>query len=299
VATYRSPEAFNAALTHKLAQASHTTGRNLGQLRRELVLQRFLARLFHPAAQASANWSLKGGTGLLLRVPDSRHTRDIDLHHRGDTASAEADIARAAALQIDPFRFRPGQPIPMTGRHAGIRITLDAYLGVKLWDRAPIDLAFGPTDPIGVIDAITPAPIVAIDDLEPSAPIRIYPLPAQIADKLCAMYDRYSDQQSTRFHDLIDLVTVITRFDIPAGPTAAAIAAESTHRRIDLPVRLESPGSSWPAGYRVVAKTGALSTDLQSLPSALAAIGRCLHPLMLGSVPDSAIWRHQLAAWTD
>ena len=39
-------------------------------------MQRFLARVFH---QDITQWVLKGGIGLLIRLPSARFSRDLDL----------------------------------------------------------------------------------------------------------------------------------------------------------------------------------------------------------------------------
>lgn len=262
---YKTPEAFNAALTRVLKQTARAGDHDIGELRRTFILQRFLARLFHPGAPGTGSWILKGGTGLLLRVPNTRHTRDIDLHHRGDRSAAIADIRAAADLEIDRFRFEVSQPRTMSGRHPGIQLTLTAYLGAKLWERVPIDLTINTDEPVGVIDQLVPTPVLAIEDLPPLPPVALYPLPAQIADKLVAMFDRYSNQRSTRYHDLADLVTIIMNCDIPAGATVSAITAEATHRAVQIPSPLAVPGpgwrsaTRWPRGRRTCLITSTLS----------------------------------------
>lgn len=66
---------------------------------------RFLSRVF--AEGERSEWVLKGGTGILARVPSSRATRDIDLYRQGFTlAQALDDLIRLAALDLgDHFTF--------------------------------------------------------------------------------------------------------------------------------------------------------------------------------------------------
>lgn len=67
---------------------------------------RFLSRVFSEAEDSE--WVLKGGTGMLARVPSTRATRDIDLYRRGFTlAQALDDLIRLATVDLgDHFRFQ-------------------------------------------------------------------------------------------------------------------------------------------------------------------------------------------------
>jgi hypothetical protein len=71
---YRSEGARKTALLTKIRTLAPQRGLSPQALRREYVLQRFLALLF--AAQPSP-WVLKGGSGLLIRLPGARHSEDI------------------------------------------------------------------------------------------------------------------------------------------------------------------------------------------------------------------------------
>lgn len=66
---------------------------------------RFLSRVFSEGADSE--WVLKGGTGLLARVPSTRSTRDIDLYRSGFTITeALSDLIRLASIDLgDHFRF--------------------------------------------------------------------------------------------------------------------------------------------------------------------------------------------------
>lgn len=63
---YSSPLAFRTAVADRLKTAARRQGRRPAELRREFLFQRFLARLF---ASTDNPWVLKGGTGLLVRLP--------------------------------------------------------------------------------------------------------------------------------------------------------------------------------------------------------------------------------------
>lgn len=75
--TFRS--AIEARLKHQASQHGQTS---LVRMRKHIVFERFLARLFSTAPD---QWTLKGGVALEYRLGDkARATRDIDLLHSPD-----------------------------------------------------------------------------------------------------------------------------------------------------------------------------------------------------------------------
>ncbi|MDA8208611.1 MAG: nucleotidyl transferase AbiEii/AbiGii toxin family protein, partial [Actinomycetota bacterium] len=66
---------------------------------------RFLSRIFSDGT--SSDWVLKGGTGMLARVPNTRATRDIDLHLQSASLDeALQELVRLASIDLgDHFRF--------------------------------------------------------------------------------------------------------------------------------------------------------------------------------------------------
>ncbi|MDO5498888.1 MAG: nucleotidyl transferase AbiEii/AbiGii toxin family protein, partial [Propionibacteriaceae bacterium] len=87
---------------------------------------RFLSRVFSEAE--ASEWILKGGTGMLARVPSARATRDIDLYRHGFTlAHALDDLIRLAGTtsgSITPVTLRRSAPTPSPtprGTKSGLR----------------------------------------------------------------------------------------------------------------------------------------------------------------------------------
>jgi len=109
---------------------------------------RFLSRVF--SESTDSEWLLKGGTGMLARVPSTRTTLDIDLHRDGFTlAQALAELRRLAEIDLgDHFRFVyaghedsiGGEEQPYTD---GCRVAFDVYIGVKRKTTLYVDLAVG------------------------------------------------------------------------------------------------------------------------------------------------------------
>lgn len=102
------------AVTDKARTASRATGIPPQELTRRFVYDRFLARVF---ADPHEPWVLKGGTAVLARVNDARHSKDVDLlRHLGDVDEALVALRQACALDLsDHFRFVPGSVQPSGG----------------------------------------------------------------------------------------------------------------------------------------------------------------------------------------
>ena len=62
---YKTPRAFERALSDRLKRQAAEEGVDLDRLRKRVAFERFLARLFH---QAPYRWVLKGGYALELRL---------------------------------------------------------------------------------------------------------------------------------------------------------------------------------------------------------------------------------------
>ncbi|MEA5054368.1 MAG: nucleotidyl transferase AbiEii/AbiGii toxin family protein, partial [Propionicimonas sp.] len=151
----RAVEAAIKAAAKNIHAADPT--RQTGDLIRQAYYDRFLCRVFSDAEDSE--WVLKGGTGMLARIPTARRTLDADLYRAGyDKDQALADLRRLAGLDLgDHFRFvyREHHDILTddTQPYAdGYRVTFDAYLGVKLVDTIKIDLSTGtrPTENLAI-----------------------------------------------------------------------------------------------------------------------------------------------------
>ncbi|MFF0264698.1 nucleotidyl transferase AbiEii/AbiGii toxin family protein [Kribbella sp. NPDC004536] len=73
---YRNANAFRVGIERSVKAAAAARGLPAERVRRELILQRFLARIF---IEPTNDWVLKGGTSLAVRSPSARYSKDIDL----------------------------------------------------------------------------------------------------------------------------------------------------------------------------------------------------------------------------
>lgn len=109
---------------------------------------RLLSRVFSEGE--GSQWVLKGGAGMLARIPSTRSTRDIDLYRQGFTLDqALNDLRRLATIDLgDHFRFEYAGHESSIAADAqpytdGCRVTFDVFIGVVKKGKVQIDLAVG------------------------------------------------------------------------------------------------------------------------------------------------------------
>ena len=113
-----SGAAFRASVRDRLKTEAKKCGRPVKELQREFVLQRFLSRVF---AAADSQWVLKGGTGLLIRMPGAWYSQDLDLLHPSENLEAAIEELKELSRRDggDSFSFVVGEPMRMSGGVAG------------------------------------------------------------------------------------------------------------------------------------------------------------------------------------
>jgi len=281
---YATPAAFRRALDDRLKTVAAARGRDVNLMRRQFLLQRYLARVFYDPASP---WVLKGGTGLLVRLPGARHSQDIDLlHPEAELAAAVAELRRVADIGgLDPFAFTVGEPTSMLGGVAGATVRITVSLGATVLDRFLLDLSTGRVLVAG-LERHQLEPMVEIADVAALPEVTLYPLPDQIADKVAAMVERHGPRRraSTRYRDLVDLVLIVRSCEVDAELTRAALSAQAHRRELTLPVTLSAPSPAWVVGYRDAVGDATLPAELRTLQAALTAAGRCVNALLDGTV---------------
>lgn len=162
---------------------------------------RFLSRVFSEGEDSE--WVLKGGTGILARLPSTRTTRDIDLYRQGFTLpQALDDLNRLATVDLqDHFRFEYAGHTSSIGNDAqpyteGYRVKFRIFIGVSPKGTLQVDLVIG-AGVTGDIVTTNPATSLNLPRLVNNA-YRLYPVVDQIADKVCATMAEYNDKTSSR-----------------------------------------------------------------------------------------------------
>lgn len=298
---YASARGLRQALTSAIKARQAGSQRTYNQLAREFYLQRFLARAF---ADPENHWVLKGGTGLLTRYPDvARYSQDIDLLYRSggrnglETAVTELQGLAGANLDLDPFTFTIQTRGTITGGAGGTRLTVVVSIEATELDRFPIDLV-ADLPITAQLDQYDPQPVIDFAAVSALPAFTLYPLPDQVADKVCAMYERHGSARapSSRYRDLVDLLVIISNNSLDAASLNEALRKEAARRVLELPRQLTSPAATWTSEYPKEARRSALPKHLHKLDEALAAAAECLDPILSRAVTDGS-WNPEERRW--
>lgn len=292
---YATPAAFRRALTDRLrAMAAPHGPWPLPDLQRQFAYDRLLTRLY----LLDDAWILKGATAMLARRIAVRHTIDIDVYRATQREEAERDLRRGLDLDAgDWFRFEAGPARPVADAAIGLRIPVVANLGATTWARFHIDIVAEGVRMTGTPEHVPALTAIAIPGLQQPG-YRAYPLIDHVADKTCAILERQASGQrpSTRFKDLVDLVSLTAHVHATAAAQGDALRSEVARRRITLPARFDVPDVAlWGPGYAAEARRAVVPTA-PSLADALAEVRPYLDPLLDGTAtgtwdPDHRRWR--------
>lgn len=294
--SFANDDAFRRSLADRLRTQAVARGRTANELRREFVAQRFLARVF---ADPDAAWILKGGTAMLARLPDARHSRDVDLYQPGPevhlTQALEDLVAALDEQRPDRLRFVVEATRPLDDHSADVRVA--AYIGPTLLDRFSVDLTLH-LRPVAGIDHVMPAHVLDLPGLPPMPQLRLYPVPDHLADKICAMYAEYGHNRtpSSRYRDLVDIVLILRQVSVQAVELRRALDGELKRRKMNAPMRITLPGSKWTTGYRAAAKSSPLPTDLHDPAAAIELLAAFLQPILGRAIKDGS-WDPSSSRW--
>jgi hypothetical protein len=263
-----------------------------------VYFNRLLCRVFSEAEDSE--WVLKGGTGMLARVPSSRATRDIDLYRRSVTLSqALDDLIRLASIDLgDHFRFQYVSHTDSIGNDTqpytdGFQVKFEIFIGLASKGSLQVDLAVG-TGITGEVAWIDPASSLALPRLV-SHRYRLYPVVDQIADKVCATMTEYDQRASSREKDLVDLVVFATTQEIDGTALRVAILAEARRRQL-APFDSFAVPSAWGAGYAKLSKPVPHCADYRSVGLAADLAKRLIDPALSGYA-DGKTWSPASLSW--
>ena len=300
---WRSPEATRRALTDRINGRFPPDERSRRQ--REIAYRRLMHRLF---SSQPDRWVVKGGAALLLRLDPNRSSNDIDLayvHEAGEHALALAALRDAAGLDLgDFFSFEIGGGRLLDEDHPLERefaVSVIARLGASEFARFSVDLALPRTDlsTERVDEQTTLTGVAAVDEVPA---LTVLALPAQVADKICALYERHGSERrfSSRARDLADIAMIAAQEPLDGTSCVEALAIEQERRLAartlegPLPERLELPAdqrADFEARWERATRGAPLAFD-----EAYRTAELLLGPLLAGEVqrrgwsPNSRSW---------
>lgn len=178
-------------------------------------------------------WVLKGGFALLLRLDPNRPSNDIDVtyvHSAGEHAVALGALERAVEHDLGDFFSFEIVSVGEETEDRARRVTVLSRLGAREFNRFRVDLAIPRPD----VDAeeIEVGPLSGIEELDTVPPVLVMSWPQQIAEKVCAIFERHGDAPSSRSRDLADLGMVAGQIDgLDGDSLIAALRQEEARRR--------------------------------------------------------------------
>lgn len=292
---YASPNALRAAVVARANTAAKADARfTVQQLLRQFAYARLLARIFTAEPES---WVLKGGVSLLARLPGARHSLDVDLWGRQQSlAEAERALELASAVDLgDHASFDVGA---WRERHDEetrplAQATVHCRIGVRNFVSFGVDLVGGPF-PALEPESAPPLRPLEIPGLR-EAPLRVYPLAATVADKLSGIFTRHGERLSTRYRDLVDLVTISLSQRLAAGDVHIAIHQELGRQGLAVPAEFAVPDAvAWEVAFRNYAR-GLPHLEGIGFEQAVAVAKEFLDPVLGGR--REGWWRPEHRAW--
>jgi predicted nucleotidyltransferase component of viral defense system len=272
--TYKTANAFRAALEARLSSQAGSGGMSLDRLRQQAGFDRFLARLFQ---EEDPYYLVKGGYAMELRLHHrARFSRDLDLSAKEEKGMGDPQAIRAKLQTLlskdlgDWFVFRvaeAGMKLDVAPC-VGYRYAVDARLADRTFNKFHIDVVAG--------DAILDDPLWAqgssLFDFAgiPRSRVALVPAETHFAEKIHA-YTRPRSRTNSRVRDLIDLMLLLDEgfnaLETVRRALVSTFPRRSTH---PLPRELQDPDLSWTKDYADIA----LEIQLASYPSVQDAYAR-------------------------
>lgn len=268
---YGTSTAFRTALEERLKNFSKKHGMDVQKLRKQVVFDRLLCRLFK--AQPG-NVFLKGGYSMELRIQKARTTKDIDLVLMAKTLGKQEmqdqeifNLLQEAARKDlnDFFVFLVGSPtldleaVP----YGGSRFPIEAHLDGRLFTRFPMDVVVSSLvlDPIEEISSQNWLEFAGIETM-------LFPTISreqQFAEKLHAYTLPRDENENSRVKDVIDLLLLIRSGVLQADFLTTAIGKIFEYRGTHaLPNNLETPPSNWDSKFSRLAKECGIEIPLDA-----------------------------------
>jgi hypothetical protein len=274
---YNSGVAFRRALEDRLRTMSLETGVPLVRLRKMVVFDRFLSRLF---LQGPDQWVVKGGFALQLRLgARARTTKDIDLLVMGEVQEIYPQLREAGAIDLgDWFTFEVSDTIHSDIYDiGGLRYRLYSLLDGRTFERFHIDIGIG--DPLlAPVEYLETPALLAFAGIEPTV-VPCYPITQQIAEKYHAFTRPHVSGVSSRVKDFVDMLLLAKMGELDSVSLRQAIRATFDDRKThELPVRVPLPSKDWSRPFQKMANEVGLESD--SLTDAGIALRHFLEPAL-------------------
>lgn len=290
--SFRSPAEFDRALKRAIRQA----GGDPGEAYRQALRDRFLCRVF---LDVESRYILKGGSGLLARIPGARSTRDLDFAAlpRASADRALKEMKDLAARDMGDFcRFeltKHEESLDENGYSRLLKLRFATYVGDQEKDPILIDLSLD-CEPLFDPERIRPRNRTEVEGLI-SCDYLLYPLPDQLADKFCAIMERHlGGRVSSRMKDLADIVFYATEKSVSLKDLHYAIYAECRKRGMEVPDAFDAP-EEWRERFAAFAEKNRVPFEYRRFDEANELASRFYTPALEGR--DDMVWDPEVLEW--
>lgn len=290
---YRTPAEFDRAIKKAANKAEGDTGERY----RQALHDRFLCRVF---SDPENRFILKGGSGMLARVPNARATRDTDFATRENESPdgiMDALDELLAADMGDFCRFtltRREESRDDNGYSRLLKLRYATYIGDEEKDPILVDLSLDCEVTLPP-EKLTPANRLDVPGLEVQDYL-VYSVEDQLADKLCAIMEtHFGGWRSSRMKDLTDVVAYALTQSPSSDGLSAAIANECARRSMSVPQEFEAP-AEWKAGYQSFALKTKSPEEYQPFDRSCSLASKLFDPILKGTIgnkkwnPDALTW---------
>lgn len=213
-----------------------------------------------------------------MRLPRQRRLAEVDLGDHFEFIYARHDESVG------------GEDQPYT---EGFAVIFDVLVGANRRGTLKVDLAIG-AGLTAQVSRLQSASALTIPRLVSHA-YRLYPVVAQIADKVCATIQTYNGRPSSREKDLVDLVVLAVTQDVDGTALGLAISTESRRRQLH-PFDDFAIPVSWGTRYANLAKFVPHCAGFETVGTARELMTLFITPALSGAARGKA-WRYAARAW--
>ncbi|MCZ9309742.1 nucleotidyl transferase AbiEii/AbiGii toxin family protein [Corynebacterium uberis] len=304
-----------ARRTHgKISSALKEEAKSKGKSVTDAYNQFFRETFLNLVMESQSGWVLKGGSGIYCRIPGARQTKDLDLYRQENPTSswesAEILVDTMNGKRTGPYEFRLSHP--KSTRSGGAveseRISVSVRYGVE--HNELVHFTVDVSGDIKAADVVEPLTVsatfeVVTEFLPQEFFVYVYPVANQMADKVCAMYERYGSnppgKPSTRYRDLYDLALMARSLSVKYADLKRALDEQQVVRRFSLPSTLVVPDDEWLLKYpEIVRGFGNVESGLDNIEEALRVAGLLLNPLLcVETARRNRTWDHRNLMWID
>lgn len=288
------------ALEQAVKAAARKSGRDVNKAIAAFWRDRLLCRVFSTPEPAFA---LRGGQGMLAKVPDARETRDIDLLGAGTDLDAALDeLIALASLDLGDFVDFRLESTRSTDTSQDYREGVTATFGVWLGGTAKrgtvsIDLVVDTVPPDGydLVESVSALPIEGLE----THPYAVTKPASRVAEKVGATLQDYDARPSSRVKDLADLVKTMLTEDVDGTSLERRLRSELAVRRVGSVDGFTVPSAwktTYATNYRKIAAESSLPGRYEDVAVAEAAVAAWLAPAFEGTA-NGHFWSHDRQLW--